>query len=130
MPSVGLPKVIISLKYWNILLWENLSLINLFYTSGLFRKGTLQVARNGLKLLCNLFYALSHCVKNVQIRSFFWAEYGKIRTRENSVFGQFSQSVSWNDWLPRNFFFVSAPWKSLRLLQLIIHYTLFHSRLV
>ena len=24
-----------------------------------------------------------HCVKSVQIRSFFWSEYGKIRTREN-----------------------------------------------
>ena len=33
------------------------------------------------------------CVKNVQIRSFFQSEYGKIRTRKNSVFGHFSHSV-------------------------------------
>ena len=39
-------------------------------------------------------------VKSVQIRSFFWSvfsciqpEYGKIRTRKNSVFGNFSRSV-------------------------------------
>ena len=46
----------------------------------------------------------SHCVKSVQIRSFFWSvygvslciqsEYGKIRTRKKSVFGHFSHSVS------------------------------------
>ena len=42
----------------------------------------------------------SHCVKSVQIRSFFWSvfcciltEYRKIRTRKNSVFGHFSCSV-------------------------------------
>ena len=49
-----------------------------------------------------------HCVKSVQIRSFFWSlffrirpeykslriqpECGKIRTRKNSVFGHFSRS--------------------------------------
>ena len=40
-----------------------------------------------------------HCVISVQIRSFFWsifyciwAEYRKIRTRKNSVFGHFSRS--------------------------------------
>ena len=40
-----------------------------------------------------------HYVKSVQIRSFFWtmssciwAEYGKIETRKNSVFGNFSRS--------------------------------------
>ena len=39
-----------------------------------------------------------HCVKSVQIRSFYWsmffyigAEYRKIRTRKNSVFGHFSR---------------------------------------
>ena len=38
---------------------------------------------------------------NVQIRSFFWSvfsrirtEYGKIRTRKNSVFGHFSRSAT------------------------------------
>ena len=29
-------------------------------------------------------------VKSVQIRSFFWSEYGKIRTRKKSIFGHFS----------------------------------------
>ena len=39
-----------------------------------------------------------HCMKSVQIRSFFCVnlciqpEYGKIRTRKNSVFGHFSHS--------------------------------------
>ena len=28
--------------------------------------------------------------KSVQIRNFFWSEYGKILTRKNSVFGHFS----------------------------------------
>ena len=59
-----------------------------------------------------LVFALHHCKKNVQIRSFFWLVYscirtvygdllvnlciqsesGKIRTRKNSVFGHFSRS--------------------------------------
>ena len=46
------------------------------------------------------FYRLWHCLKSVQIRSFFWSlfscirnEYWKIRTRQNSVFGHFSRSV-------------------------------------
>ena len=34
-----------------------------------------------------------HCVKSVQIRSFFWSEYRKIRTRKNSVSGHFSRSA-------------------------------------
>ena len=41
-----------------------------------------------------------HCMKFVQIRSYFlsvfsciWTEYGQIRTRNNSVFGHFSRSV-------------------------------------
>ena len=52
-------------------------------------------------------YPSWHCVKSVQIRSYFWSvfscirtEYGdlrskyrKIRTRNNSVFGHFSRSV-------------------------------------
>ena len=43
----------------------------------------------------------THCVKSFQIRSYFWPvfyciriEYRKIRTRNNSVFGQFSRSDS------------------------------------
>ena len=47
-----------------------------------------------------LFRGLFHCVESVQIRSFFWSvfsrirsEYGEIQTRKNSVFGHFSRSV-------------------------------------
>ena len=58
-----------------------------------------------------LYAAAIHCIKSVQIRSFFWtvfsrirteygeillhiqSEYGKIRTRKNSVFRHFSCSV-------------------------------------
>ena len=42
-----------------------------------------------------------HCVKSVQIRSYFWSlfsciwtEYRKIRTGNNSLFGHFSRSAS------------------------------------
>ena len=42
---------------------------------------------------------VNHCVKSLQIRSYFWSlfscirtECRKIRTRNNSVFGQFSRS--------------------------------------
>ena len=38
--------------------------------------------------------SLHHCVKSVQIRSFFWSEYRKIRSRKNSVFAHFSRSAS------------------------------------
>ena len=34
-------------------------------------------------------------VKNVQIRSYFWSEYRKIRTRNNSLLGHFSHSGSY-----------------------------------
>ena len=33
-----------------------------------------------------------HCVKSVQIRSYFWFEYRKIRIGNNSIFGHFSRS--------------------------------------
>ena len=46
-------------------------------------------------LTCSLLTSF-HCVKSVLIRSFFWSlfsqictEYGKIRTRKNSLFGNF-----------------------------------------
>ena len=46
-----------------------------------------------------LFNESHHCVKSVQIRSYFWfvfsciqSEYRKIRTRKNFVFGHFSRS--------------------------------------
>ena len=35
---------------------------------------------------------MAHCVKSIQIQSFFWFEYRKIQTRKNSVFGHFSRS--------------------------------------
>ena len=35
---------------------------------------------------------LVHCVKSVQIRTFFWSIISRIRTRKNSVFGLFSSS--------------------------------------
>ena len=45
------------------------------------------------------YMSCNHCVKSVQIRSFFWfvfsrtfSEYGKITTRKDSVFGHFSHS--------------------------------------
>ena len=51
-----------------------------------------------------------HCVKSVQIQSFFWfvfscirSEYRKIRTRKNSVFGHLSRSdltSLWTDFRP------------------------------
>ena len=42
---------------------------------------------------------LLHYVKSVQMRSFFWSECEKIRTRKNSVFGQFSRSIDkWDFW--------------------------------
>ena len=33
-----------------------------------------------------------HCVKSIQIRSFFWSIFSCIRTRKNSVFAHFSGS--------------------------------------
>ena len=33
-----------------------------------------------------------HCVKSVQIRSFFWSVFSRIWTSKNSVFGHFSHS--------------------------------------
>ena len=43
------------------------------------------------------FYRLWHCLKSVQIRSFFWSVFSCIRTEygpeKNSVFGLFTQSI-------------------------------------
>ena len=44
--------------------------------------------------ICGAIFRLLHGVKSVQIRSYFWSGYRKIRTRNNSVFGHFSRSVS------------------------------------
>ena len=35
---------------------------------------------------------MNHCLKSVQIRSFFWSVLSCIRTRKDSVFGHFSRS--------------------------------------
>ena len=40
-----------------------------------------------IKNSCNV-----HFVKCVQIQSFFWSVFSRIRTRKNSVFGHFSRS--------------------------------------
>ena len=60
---------------------------------------------------------LLHCVKSVQIWSFFWAifscmrtEYRKIRTTKNSIFGHFSRSVRSN---PAFHFWYSAKLSEL-----------------
>ena len=52
------------------------------------------------KLFPILKFKSLHCLKSIQIRSFFWSlfsriqtEYEKIRTRKNFVFGHFSRSV-------------------------------------
>ena len=59
------------------------------------------VDKNRNYLACLCLPAFNHCVKSVQIRSFFWpvfsgirTEYRKIRTRKNSIFGFFSHSES------------------------------------
>ena len=53
-----------------------------------------------LKKLKHIIFTELHCVKSVQIRSYFWSvfsciqsEYRKILTRNNSVFGHFSRNV-------------------------------------
>ena len=64
-----------------------------------------------------------HCVKSVQIRSYFWSltsciltEYLKIRTRNNSVFGHFSHSAM----------FISVSNKSIitKILKNVFSYTI------
>ena len=35
-----------------------------------------------------------YCVKSVQIRSYFWSLFSRIRTRNNSVFGHFTRSAT------------------------------------
>ena len=70
-------------------------------------------------LLINILYISLHLhfVKSVQIRSYFCSEYRKIRTRNNSVFGHFSQSAdrshegAYNKY-PTNFFTSNYDHKS------------------
>ena len=54
-------------------------------------KNTVDPLRQELKQALKSF--CYHCVESVQIRNYFWFEYRKIRTRNNSVFGHFSRSV-------------------------------------
>ena len=42
-----------------------------------------------------------HCVKSVQIRSFFWSVFACIWTRKNSVFGHFSRSAKYGEILDK-----------------------------
>ena len=59
---------------------------------------------------------LTHCVKSVQIRSFSWSVFSvslhiqsecrKIRTRKNTVFGQFSPSDIYAIWLVKTCIFL------------------------
>ena len=63
----------------------------------------------GKDYIINLRNPVYHCVKSVQIRCFFCSvfshirtEYGKIRTRKNTVFGHFSRSVQIDLKLKRN----------------------------
>ena len=67
-------------------------------------------------LIAICYRNIPHCVKSVQIRSFFWSvfscirtEYGeilcrKIRSRKNSVFGHFSRSSSLSYFVRRSDF--------------------------
>ena len=76
-------------------------------------------SKEGARLECKNYF-ISHCVKSVQIRSHFWSvfsriqteygeilslriqsECGKIRTRNNSVFGHSSRSVIVKDGVDR-----------------------------
>ena len=78
------------------------------------------------------FLSMQHCVKCVQIRKFFWSVFsrirmntmnvflslriqskcGKIRTRKNSVFGQFSRSVIKYIIKMRMLFWLYKDWSS------------------
>ena len=93
--------------------WFNLcSLLNLF-TSTYFWNQLLLLSFNYYSIDALLkdhptCYIKFHCVKSVQIRSFFWSvlnrriqsKYSKTRTRKNLVFGQFS----------RRFWILRLPW--------------------
>ena len=93
------------IKYFEIkkgLMW-NFQHLRLVIWVGIFAKGlALSAYKNMSNMEGNKKYNMGtfHCVKSVQIRSFFWSvfscirtEYRKIRTRNNSVFRHFSRSV-------------------------------------
>ena len=105
-------------------LWFYNKFYKKFYKKYMFYKNsssTVKVNSHWLKRkskLCNIW--LEHCVKSVQIRSFFWSvfsciriEYRKIRTRKYSVFGHFSPSGRFLKFLNSNFRFLSRYYISL-----------------
>ena len=49
--------------------------------------------RNRIPVEIHIINKANHGVRSVQIRSYFWSEYRKIRTRNGSVFWQFSRSA-------------------------------------
>ena len=51
-------------------------------------------------------YSLAHCLKNVQMQSFFGPYFRKIRTRKNSAFEHFSRSGR-NEGFDESFFSTS-----------------------
>ena len=59
-----------------------------------------------------MYWWKAHYVKDVQIRSFFWSEYGKIRTRKNSVFGHFSHTGKRNNAVVRH---TAIAWQTLMI---------------
>ena len=81
---------------YNLIIWNN------YYVSSSSQKMFLlkSLCKYVANLLENNHRKVWHCVKSVQIQSFFWplfsrsrAEYGKIWTGKNSAFGQFSGSL-------------------------------------
>ena len=48
-------------------------------------------------------------MKSVQLQSFFWSEYRKIRTRKNSVFGHFSRNVKTVNYFAMDVLFPTNP---------------------
>ena len=94
------------IKYFEIkkgLMW-NFQHLRLVIWVVIFAKGlALSAYKNMSNMEGNKKYNMGtfHCVKSVQIRSFFWSvfscirtEYRKIRTRKNSVLGHFSRSIT------------------------------------
>ena len=66
-------------------------------TSSIFVVDFDHIAQVLLVFLCcieqlNVSWVRTHCFKSVQIRTFCWIEYRKMRSRNNSVFGHFLRS--------------------------------------
>ena len=72
---------------------SNLSFEN--HVTSLCKKGKPEITRCERNItLHRLKKRQKHYVKSVKLRSFFWSEYGKTRSRKNSVFGHFPRSGS------------------------------------